>query len=272
MLFRDVTGAGGRGSINCAHLPGGSSPRADYAGPSGAPGALLSSPPSPGPEWCSEGAGPHGSAPDSATPPDHADDLAADSPAGLAAGNVGGLPGGAGVGGRDCLLFGFFRAGEITVPTTSAFDAATHLSWGDVAIDVTGMALRVFLKRSKTDQYGRGTEVFLGATGNDLCPVEAVRAYVANRGAAPGAFFCAEGGAPLTKARFVELVRGRPSLELAYRSRVTPDIASGSVRPRQRPRPGSPIQRYKLSGGGQVQPSWSTFGRPESIWRSSRDR
>ena len=30
MLFRDVTGAGGRGSINCAHLPGGSSPRADY--------------------------------------------------------------------------------------------------------------------------------------------------------------------------------------------------------------------------------------------------
>ena len=104
-------------------------------------------------------------------------------------------------------FFGFFRAGEITVPTTSAFDAATHLSWGDVAIDVTGMALRVFLKRSKTDQYGRGTEVFLGATGNDLCPVEAVRAYVANRGAAPGAFFCTEGGAPLTKARFVELVR-----------------------------------------------------------------
>ena len=76
-----------------------------------------------------------------------------------------------------------------------------------IKIDVTGMALRVFLKRSKTDQYGRGTEVFLGATGNDLCPVEAVRAYVANRGAAPGAFFCAEGGAPLTKARFVELVR-----------------------------------------------------------------
>ena len=33
-------------------------------------------------------------------------------------------------------FFGFFRAGEITVPTTSAFDAATHLSWGDVAIDV----------------------------------------------------------------------------------------------------------------------------------------
>ena len=101
MLFRDVTGAGGRGSINCAHLSGGSSPRTDYAGPSWAPGALLSSPPLPGPEWGSEGAGPHGSAPDSATPPDHADDLAADSPAGFAAGNVGGLPGDAGVGGRD---------------------------------------------------------------------------------------------------------------------------------------------------------------------------
>ena len=99
------TGAGKRGSMNFAHLPGGSSPRADYAGPSGAsPGALLSSP---RPEWGSEGAGPNGSAPDSATPPDHADDLAADSPTGFAAENVGGLPGDAGVGGRDCLLFRF---------------------------------------------------------------------------------------------------------------------------------------------------------------------
>ena len=62
----------------------------------------------------------------------------------------------------------------------------------------------MFLKRSKTDQFGRGTEVLIGATANDLCPVEAVRA---RRGTASGAFFCGEGGAPLTKTRFVVLVR-----------------------------------------------------------------
>ena len=50
----------------------------------------------------------------------------------------------------------------------------------------------MFLKRSKTDQFGRGAEVFIGATVNDLCPIEAIRAYVARRGTAPGAFFCGE--------------------------------------------------------------------------------
>ena len=67
--------------------------------------------------------------------------------------------------------------------------------------------LRVFLKRSKTDQYGRGTEVFIGATDNDLCPVSAAQSYVAHRGVSAGAFFCSAGGVPLVKSRFVQLVR-----------------------------------------------------------------
>ena len=54
----------------------------------------------------------------------------------------------------------FVFSARATVPTPSAFDAAVHLAWGDVAIADKGGALRVFLKRSKTDQYGRGTEVF----------------------------------------------------------------------------------------------------------------
>ena len=104
-------------------------------------------------------------------------------------------------------FFGFFRAGEITVPSASAFDARINLSWGDVSIREDGRALRVFLKRSKTDQYGRGTEVFIGSTGDELCPVHAVRSYVARRGDSPGAFFCSAEGVPLSKSRFVELVR-----------------------------------------------------------------
>ena len=115
----------------------------------------------------------------------------------------------------ECLLwaaatvcfFGFFRAGEITVPSAPAFDARVHLAWGDVAISDDNRVLRVLLKRSKTDQFMRGVEVFIGATGNDLCPVDAVREYVARRGTSPGSFFRVAEGVPLTKTRFVELVR-----------------------------------------------------------------
>ena len=104
-------------------------------------------------------------------------------------------------------FFGFFRAGEITVPSVTAYDPAVHLSWGDVTISDDGRVLRVFLKRSKTDQYGRGVEVFIGSTADDLCPVKATRSYVTRRGVQSGPFFCLAGGEPLTKARFVALVR-----------------------------------------------------------------
>lgn len=69
-------------------------------------------------------------------------------------------------------FFGFFRVGEITVPTALSYDPAVHLSWGDVSISKDQQRLRVFLKQSKTDQYGRGTEVFIGTTEDDLCPVK----------------------------------------------------------------------------------------------------
>ena len=87
------------------------------------------------------------------------------------------------------------------------FDAGAHLAWGDVSICEDGRTVRVFLKRSKTDQYGRGTEVFIGSTRDELCPVRAVCSYVAIRGNSPGAFFRSSDGVPLTKGRFVELVR-----------------------------------------------------------------
>ena len=107
----------------------------------------------------------------------------------------------------ECLLwaaatvcfFGFFRAGEITVPSASAFDARVHLAWGDVAISEDNLTLRVFLRRSKTDQFMRGIEVFIGSTGDDLCPISATREYVARRGTSPGAFFRSAGGVPLSK-------------------------------------------------------------------------
>ena len=64
-------------------------------------------------------------------------------------------------------FFGFFRSGEIPVPSTAAFDPTIHLSWGDVAVDdpANPSVIRFFLKRSKCDQFGSGVEVFVGKTG-----------------------------------------------------------------------------------------------------------
>ena len=80
-----------------------------------------------------------------------------------------------------------------------------HLAWGDVSVSDDNSMIRVFLKRSKTDQFGRGVAVYLGATGDDLCPLAALSSHIPLRGDSPGAFLRT---VALTKARFVDLVRG----------------------------------------------------------------
>ena len=60
--------------------------------------------------------------------------------------------------------FGFFSAGEITVPSASAYDPSANLSWRDVAITKDQQVVQVFHRWSKMDQYGRGT----GFSGNSF--------------------------------------------------------------------------------------------------------
>ena len=88
-------------------------------------------------------------------------------------------------------LFGFFRAGEITTSNISNFDSSKHLAWGDVAIDdgSSPRLLKVHLKRSKTDQLGKGIDIYIGKTDCPLCLVVAIMAYMASRGPSPGPFF-----------------------------------------------------------------------------------
>ncbi len=106
-------------------------------------------------------------------------------------------------------FFGFFIAGELTVPTLSSYNATAHLSWGDVTIDDPTNPTRVciYLKRSKCDQLGNGVRVYLGRTGDELCPTATTLAYVAARGNDSGPFFRFQDKSPLTKARFVAKVR-----------------------------------------------------------------
>lgn len=100
-----------------------------------------------------------------------------------------------------CMCFyGFLRSGEVTLMSGQEYDLEADLSESDVMLDnlVNPTVVRVHIKASKTDPFRQGVYVYLGATGNDLCPVAAVSAYLAIRGREPGPFFRFGSGSALT--------------------------------------------------------------------------
>ncbi len=98
-------------------------------------------------------------------------------------------------------FFGFFRAGELTVPSDAAYDPTTHLNFEDIAVDslTRPSLLQVCLKVSKTDPFRKGVDVFIGPSGDDLCPVKAMAAYLVARGGRAGMLFHFRDGRLLTR-------------------------------------------------------------------------
>ena len=82
---------------------------------------------------------------------------------------------------RACCLafFGFLRVAEFTCPTT--FDPSTHLTPTDISFDEAG-SIHLWLKTSKTDHFRQGVMLHIGSSGNPICPVVAMRSYLAIRG------------------------------------------------------------------------------------------
>ena len=99
--------------------------------------------------------------------------------------------------------------GEITTLSDTAYDQAHHLSYADIAVDRVSSPtmLRCHLKQSKTDRFHQGVDIFVGRTDNQLCPVAAMMAYLAARGASPGPLFIFKDGRVLSRDRFVAQVR-----------------------------------------------------------------
>ena len=106
-------------------------------------------------------------------------------------------------------FFGFFRLGELTARSEAASDVS--LLFSDVSVDsrVSPRTVTIQLRRSKTDQAGKGVYVYIGSTFDDLCPVAALLAYLAVRcrGGAPGPLFCHPDGKPLTRPQVVIAIR-----------------------------------------------------------------
>ena len=105
-------------------------------------------------------------------------------------------------------FFGFMRAGEFTCrsPNTPPDDT---LSVSDISIDsrVNPQVLIVRLRHSKTDPFGAGVNLYLGRTGNTLCPVAAVLGYLAICPSTPGPLFHLQDGTPLSRTHLVTHIR-----------------------------------------------------------------
>ena len=81
---------------------------------------------------------------------------------------------------------------------------------GDISVDNADnpTVVKAKIKTSKTDQFRKEVDIFVGRTYmyNQLCPVEALMAYVAVRGQEDGLFFHFRDDRLLTKGRFVTSV------------------------------------------------------------------
>ena len=98
------------------------------------------------------------------------------------------------------------RAGEFTARPA---EDSPSLTVEDVAVDdrANPSMVRIHLKRSKTDPFQHGVDIYLGRTGRDLCPVAVILAFLAVRPAVNGPLFVFANGTPLTRDRLVEAVR-----------------------------------------------------------------
>ena len=61
----------------------------------------------------------------------------------------------------------------------------------DVALDshTSPKIIQLTLHQSKTDQFRKGSHIFLGVTSHYVCPVQALLQYLKNRGSRPGPLF-----------------------------------------------------------------------------------
>ena len=106
-------------------------------------------------------------------------------------------------------FFGFFRSGELMPPTAISFDPATHLCFTDLSVDkpISPSLIQFNLKSSKTDPFRKGVQVVVGKTGDELCPVVAMLAYLAVRGGSPGPLFRTENLHPFPRNQFVKNIK-----------------------------------------------------------------
>lgn len=99
-------------------------------------------------------------------------------------------------------FFGFLRSGEFT---STVGQPVSGLLVEDVAIDSheCPAVVRIRLRIAKMDPFGKGVDIFLGATGSEVCPVGALLKYLSVRPAGKGPLFVGEDRTPLSRSYYV---------------------------------------------------------------------
>ena len=75
-------------------------------------------------------------------------------------------------------FFGFFRLGELIPASDTADNASRQVQLSNLAADCphNPTMLSIHLRRTKTDQLGRGATIYICRSDSDLCPVTALLA------------------------------------------------------------------------------------------------
>ena len=151
-------------------------------------------------------------------------------------------------------FFGFMRAGEFTCPSRQAFDS-TMLAPHDVTVDSHShpTCVTVHLRRSKMDQFSRGVHIYLGKTGQAICPVSALLGYLVRRGQSPGPLFLFQDGSSLSRHRLLVHVNRALSLQGVNTAGVNGhSFRIGAATAAARP--DSMSQSSRCSAGGSLVP------------------
>ena len=110
-----------------------------------------------------------------------------------------------------CTLgyFGFLRAAELTVPSLASFSPLIHLTVLDIAVDAPSSpsCMHDKIKASKTDPFRKGFDIHIDIGHHPLCAVQAMMAYLSQRGSSPGPLFCLQDGRPLSRGLLTQWLR-----------------------------------------------------------------
>ena len=102
-------------------------------------------------------------------------------------------------------FFALLRSAEYTSKSATSWDPSSDLSVCDVFWGKTG-DITLFIKASKTDPFKSGVRIQLTRLNSPLCPVTALREYLAVRGLS-GPLFVFSDGSHLTRHRLSGLIQ-----------------------------------------------------------------
>ena len=110
------------------------------------------------------------------------------------------------MGSNMCRFFGFLRVGEFTVASEQHHPC---IVFQDVAVDshTHPSKIRLHLRHAKMDPFGKGVDVYLGASGSAVCPVTALLGFLAVRPLVMGQLFVWQDGKALSRSAFVAQLR-----------------------------------------------------------------